>query len=401
MTKSNNITLTITELKMIVPHIARQKLPIMVRGRHGVGKSEFVYALAADAEVPEVPSEVVELRASQMTEGDLVGLPFRGAAVEINGTKIESTQWNPPDWFLTACSRPVTLFFDEVDRATQEVRQGLFQLNDSRQLNGHKLHPDTVVFACINGGIHGSAYQVQEMDPAELDRYTVYDLEPSVEEWLSWAKGNVYPEIVSFIRANDAFLDYKELTHDPAAVYPSRRSWSRFGSVLSKMLPNGWPEGDAGAAELVFVIGTGFVGTNAAQAFRGFMRDTTRMVDPVAIFCNGDFTGTDGWTTPDWVNLIEKAEHKGMFKIENFANINLNALVGVVKAAPTEVFPLMMNYMLAMNIDFTGSFMTGSYDHPASAEMAEWVFGTLIMGTDSVREAIQAAHEALATEEEA
>lgn len=392
---SSNISLSIAELKEIVPAIAGQKLPIMIRGRHGIGKSEFVYALARDPEITEIPSEVVELRASQMTEGDLVGLPFRGDEVSVGGVQVQSTKWNPPDWFLSACSRPVCLFFDEVDRATQEVRQGLFQLNDSRQLNGHKLHPDTVVFACINGGMHGSSYQVQEMDPAEIDRYTVFDLEPTVDEWLSWAKSKCYPEVVAFIRSNEMFLDYKESTHDPAAVYPSRRSWTRFGSVLSAMYPDGFPTTNPQAAETIFVIGTGFVGTNAAQAFRGFMQESSRSVDPVAIFCKGDFTGTDEWTSPDWANLIEKAEAKGMFKIENFASVDLNALVQMIEKAPAEVFPLMMNNMLNMDIDFTGSFMSGSYDHPASARMAQWVFTTLIVGTDEVREQIEAAQKAI------
>ena len=62
---------------------------------------------------------------------------------------------------------------DEVDRATMEVRQGIFELCDSRKIAGQTLHPDTLIFAAVNGGEHGAQYQVGEMDPAELDRYTV------------------------------------------------------------------------------------------------------------------------------------------------------------------------------------------------------------------------------------
>ena len=110
---------------------------------------------------------VVERRASQMTEGDLVGLPV------IDG---ECTRFNPPDWFKQACNEPVALFLDEVDRATIEVRQGIFELTDSRKLNGFALHPETLIFAAVNGGEHGEQYQVGEMDPAELDRWTVFAL---------------------------------------------------------------------------------------------------------------------------------------------------------------------------------------------------------------------------------
>jgi MoxR-like ATPase len=60
---------------------------------------------------------VVERRASQMTEGDLLGLPDT-ATRSINGRK--ATTWNAPDWLVTACEQPVLLFLDEVDRALKK-----------------------------------------------------------------------------------------------------------------------------------------------------------------------------------------------------------------------------------------------------------------------------------------
>ena len=160
----------------LAPSVSAAKLPVLLRGRHGIGKSQVVYQLAAAAGLP-----VIERRASQMTEGDLVGLP------SIEGNR---TSFNPPDWFKMACEEPVCLFLDEVDRATLEVRQGIFELTDSRKLNGHNLHPDTIIFAAVNAGEHGENYQVNEMDPAELDRWSVRDKEPTVEERLARAKNN-------------------------------------------------------------------------------------------------------------------------------------------------------------------------------------------------------------------
>ena len=160
----------------ILPHVFEAKFPVLLRGRHGIGKSTVVYQQA----------KALGLRASQMTEGDLLGLP------KIDGNV---TAWLAPEWLDTACKNPVVLFLDEVDRATLEVRQGIFELCDSRKIAGHTLHPDTLIFACVNGGKHGAEYQVNEFDPAELDRYTVFDVEPTVEDWLEWAKGNVIDEI--------------------------------------------------------------------------------------------------------------------------------------------------------------------------------------------------------------
>ena len=72
----------------IAPHVLAVKKPLMLRGRHGIGKSELVYQIGADMGLP-----VVERRASQMTEGDLVGLPNTDGAV---------TSFCPPDWLADA-----------------------------------------------------------------------------------------------------------------------------------------------------------------------------------------------------------------------------------------------------------------------------------------------------------
>ena len=192
----------------VVPHVTAVRKPVLVRGRHGVGKSQVVYQFAGHAGLP-----VVERRASQMTEGDLLGLPSTDGNV---------TSWNPPEWFKTACETPVVLFLDEVDRATPEVRQGIFELTDSRKLAGFTLHPETLIFAAVNGGEHGEQYQVGEMDPAELDRWTVFDVEPTIEDWLGWAKDNVHEVIWDFINQNHQHLEHSD-DFEPNTVYPCLR----------------------------------------------------------------------------------------------------------------------------------------------------------------------------------
>ena len=186
--------------------------------------------------------------ASQMTEGDLLGLPKVAKGV---------TTWCAPDW-LAEGTKPVVLFLDEVDRATMEVRQGIFELCDSRKIAGHTLHKDTSIFACVNGGEHGSQYQVGEMDPAELDRYTVFDVEPSVEDWLAWAKGRIATEIFDFINHNHKHLEHND-DYEPNKVYPSRRSWERLSQTLSGLssIENG---------TTLYHIATAFVGFEAAVA---------------------------------------------------------------------------------------------------------------------------------------
>ena len=247
-----------TTFSQIVDHVTAVRKPVLLRGRHGIGKSTVVYQYAEQHGM-----EIVERRASQMTEGDLVGLP----SIEGN-----STRFNPPDWFKAACDRPVVLFLDEVDRATLEVRQGIFELTDSRKLNGHHLHPDTLVFAAVNGGEHGAQYQVGEMDPAELDRWTVFDIEPSTEDWLGWASDSgISPQIWNFVNQNRAHLEHTD-DFEPNKVYPSRRSWERLDECLAKgkLLDE--------ASPTLYNLTSAFVGFEAAVAFNDFVANYDRQV---------------------------------------------------------------------------------------------------------------------------
>ena len=191
-----------------------------------------------------------------------------------------------------------------------EVRQGIFELTDSRKLNGHKLHDDTLIFAAVNGGEHGAQYQVGEMDPAELDRWTVFDIEPSVEDWLAWANDSgISQEIFNFINQNRAHLEHTD-DFEPNKVYPSRRSWERLDQCLSQA---GLLE-DASPA--LFNLTSAFVGFEAAVAFNDFIQNYDRQVSTDDILVKGDFSKLADFGINDHTAIIDKFEAEETFKEE-------------------------------------------------------------------------------------
>ena len=129
----------------IAPRLPAE-IAVLIQGPTGIGKSYLVKDIAAGLELP-----VVDRRLSQMSEGDMVGLPEL-----VEGT----TRFCPPDWYARACREPVVLFMDELNRATPEVIQAAFQIVLDRELNGHQLHPDTRVFAAVNVGAEMEAQGV-------------------------------------------------------------------------------------------------------------------------------------------------------------------------------------------------------------------------------------------------
>jgi midasin (ATPase involved in ribosome maturation) len=320
----------------VAPLVARVKKPILLRGRHGIGKSCVVYQTAKALALP-----VVERRASQMTEGDLVGLPKTDGNV---------TSFCPPDWYMEACQKAVVLFLDEVDRATIEVRQGIFELTDSRKLNGHMLHPDTLIFAAVNGGEHGEQYQVGEMDPAELDRWTVFDVEPTVEDWLTWAKPVVHEIVWDFINTNRDHLEHLG-DFEPNKVYPSRRSWDRLNECLtgSDFLGD---EGRKTQASIIYELGCAFVGFEAAVAFRDFAEKYERQVTVADILEHGNIEKTAEFGINDHCALVEKMESTEVFKTELPVD-QINNLAQYFLTLPSEVAMKLWTVLGNGNIDNT------------------------------------------------
>ena len=324
----------------IAPHIVNARFPILIRGRHGVGKSEVVYALARTLSLP-----VVERRASQMTEGDLVGMPDSTPRVTEAGNKV--TEWNAPDWFVEACESPVVLFLDEVDRATTEVRQGIFELTDSRKIYGKRLHPDTIIVAAVNGGEHGAQYQVGEMDPAELDRWSVFDIEPTIEDWLGWAKGNVNSVVWDFINQNHNHLEHNT-DYEPNKVYPSRRSWDRFNRAAegAGVLVEG---ADLG---VLYNLASAFVGMEAAVSLRDFVENYDRLVTVANILVEGKIELTDEFTINDHSALIEKMEAEDAFADQLGAD-QVQNLANYFVTLPSEVAMKLWTVLGQGNIDNT------------------------------------------------
>lgn len=298
----------------VINYVLDARFPVLIRGRHGIGKSSIVYQKAAELGLP-----VVERRASQMTEGDLLGLP------KVDGNV---TQWLAPEWLHTACNKPVALFLDEVDRATTEVRQGIFELCDSRKIAGYNLHPDTVIFAAINGGDAGSQYMVNEMDPAELDRYTVFDVAPSIEDWLGWAKDRVSPEIWDFINNNHQHLEHND-DYEPNKVYPSRRSWERLSQTLA-------PMGQIEHSPVVYQLAAAFIGFEGAIAFNDFLQNYDRQVTIEQILDEGKIELTKDWKINDHNAFVEKLKAEKTFE-EKLDATRLQNLANYFVRLPSEI----------------------------------------------------------------
>jgi hypothetical protein len=253
------------------------EITIRIRGRHGIGKSQCVYQLASDYRSDfykdqtnskatswsfEQGLPVVEVRLSQCTEGDVQGLPV------LDGVK---TSFKAVDWLVKCCKQPCVLFLDELNRAIPQVEQAVFQLLDSHRFGEYPLHPDTRIFVAEN---IGEIYQVGQVDPAELSRCAVIDLDPTVDDWLTWAKEHCNQLLVDFIRANKNALEVDgKAMSEPQKKTPDRRAWARLDTELTR----------SGlyseiTSQVFYHMSASMIGLDFAQAWWDYCKNHDKMI---------------------------------------------------------------------------------------------------------------------------
>lgn len=261
------------------PHIA-----VLMQGPTGVGKSFAAKAIAKELGLP-----FVDVRGSTMDESDM-GIPDLEKSRE-SGSYTKML----PSWYVRACREPVVLMLDELNRSLPQVMQGFFQVVLDRELgNGpdgiaYRLHPETRVLAAVNVG---NEYDVNEMDPALLRRFWVTEIEPTVTNWVEWAKEVSLDNIlVEFVQQNPEHWRVDPCSAEPGAVLPTPASWHRLNDSLVHM--DMAPGKCAGTKpELLYPVARGFVGTEAAIAFTEFVKNYERNVTAEQVLA-GDVTAED------------------------------------------------------------------------------------------------------------
>lgn len=243
---------------------------VLLKAGHGVGKSEVVAQLAEHFGL-----KLLDRRMSQTSEGDTIGLPKQTMAKGPDGKSYDITQFCPPEFVAKAKMEPCLLFLDELNRATPEVMQACFQYAlDRCDFQGEKFHPKTRVFAAVNTG---GNYQVNEMDPALLDRFWTIDFKPTDEDFFEHAStrpahlgGPIDADLLRFLKERPSRLDPSDA--NPGTVQPSRRSWVRldrayraagvYASDIDK---------DASAKGLAYSLAVGYVGQEASSDLVDFL----------------------------------------------------------------------------------------------------------------------------------
>lgn len=240
-----------TQTKKILKEIPFDK-SVMLVAKHGVGKSSVVKQVAQELNIG-----FFDVRLSQCEVGDIKGLPYLDE-------KDNRTRFLKPYWWPRDPNSKGILFFDELNRATKDVLQAVFEICLDRRLDGEALPAGWRVVSAINAT---DDYDVVELDPALLDRWFYIDFDPTPKEWIKWAtSAGIHPAIVDFLSQNEDSLDPPVGHLEAGKVYPSRRSWSQFNDTMTAL--GLWDAPDEG---MVTSIAKGWLGSAVSIQFPKFL----------------------------------------------------------------------------------------------------------------------------------
>jgi len=230
------------------------KIPVLLIGQTGIGKSWSMKELAK-----ELGIAYVDLRLATQEVTDLIGYP---RVVKREGEE-PVTVWTAPEWlyYLKKAIRGI-LNLEEVNRAPEDVRQGVFQLLTEWKLHTHELPPSVTIVSAINPDNEG--YHVNKLDKAFKRRFVQIVVDPpEVEEWGIWAKkNNVKNEVIQFLFSFPRLLRTEEDIKVDAIPTPD--GWRIVSELLQhNVIPQPKREGDNPMLEII----SGIVGNEAASAF--------------------------------------------------------------------------------------------------------------------------------------
>ena len=143
---------------------AKNNFNVLLEGRHGVGKTEIIKQIFQE----QFGDNWAYFSASTMDAWvDFIGVPK--AVTREDGTTV--LDLIRPARF--ADDKVEALFFDEYNRSHPKVRNAVMELIQFKSINGRKFKNLKVIWGAINPWDEEEEYNVEKVDPAQLDRFPI------------------------------------------------------------------------------------------------------------------------------------------------------------------------------------------------------------------------------------
>ena len=201
------------------------KLPVMVWGWHGVGKTQLVKDVAK-----EMDYNLVILHLATQDIIDLIGRPVDVERKDpTTGEVVNVQEWCVPSWLQNSKEKskengkPTIFFLDEFNRGPRIVLNAMLPFLIEGLMHTHRVGPNDAIVAAANPP--SDDYEVNELeDKAQLDRLGHVVMKTTVSEYIKYLKTTKMDDAtIKVISGNKNLVEVPKI--DPGVeLKPSMRS---------------------------------------------------------------------------------------------------------------------------------------------------------------------------------
>jgi hypothetical protein len=243
--------------KKAIRKAIKARRPVFLWGPPGIGKSELVSAIGAEAE-----REVIDVRLALWEPTDIKGIPYYNAD---QGKMV----WAPPSELPTDPESTAIIFLDELNSAPPAVQAAAYQLILNRKVGTYKLPAGVDIVAAGNReGDRGVTYRM----PAPLaNRFVHLEMKVDFDDYQEWATANgIHPEVVGYVSfAKQDLYDFDPKS--PSKAFATPRSWTFVSELLND---------DDSDTETLHNLIAGAIGDGLAVKFMAHRKIAGRLPKP-------------------------------------------------------------------------------------------------------------------------
>ena len=234
-----------------------------ITSKPGVAKSAIGRAIA-----DKMNFRYMDIRLSMVDETD-VGLYPNVSEIVVDGKTVKCLDFVVPRWAIEANKQPTIIHFEELNRASQQVRNAALQILLERQIGtDFKFNENVLMMSSGNLGDEDGT-DVEEFDNALNNRLIHISHTLGVDEWIDgFATEKCHPMIVSFIKSHPEQM-YKDPTENSKG-YATPRSWTMLSEFI--LCNYGFDSSPREFLPLVREVGAGYLG-NSAMKFIQYCQD--------------------------------------------------------------------------------------------------------------------------------
>ncbi len=217
----------ISEAKEVIKELYKTKYVTALVSERGVGKTS-AYRQCAE----ELGIGYIDIYAAALEGPDFMGLPDKD--IENNRTR-----YLPPSFLPTMDSvnfgkhlKEGLLIIEEINRVTPDTISVLYPLLLERRINGHQIADGWKIGVTMNPD--NLNYTVNTLDDAMIDRFITLNIEPDLDEYISFSQNNgINLTVINFLKKFPEMLLQINKENMSQNRAPTPRGWSKVQEILN------------------------------------------------------------------------------------------------------------------------------------------------------------------------